>query len=120
MKDHAREAHAMSDFQGLAEWDWVYSPVNRYRTLHAITEADWDTLDREWGGHAVMACGREGRVSIPGMFSRMGANRCRACCKAMGFPTGKGSPKNDDACRPLVEARLAAFAAPSDTPQIPS
>lgn len=96
----------------LAEWDWVTD--GKSRCLHHLasiegTVADWDDCA---GGPGVASCGRVGEWwTIPGLFTRMGANRCRSCCKAVGYPWGKGSPKNDDACRPLVEARLADVAA---------
>ena len=87
----------------IAEWDWITSSRSEY--LHA--PEDWH--DPEYGAydeHARTACGNRGWYSIPGLFSRMGAERCRRCCKARGYPTGTGSPKNDDECRPLVELRL--------------
>lgn len=48
---------------------------------------------------------------IPGIFSRMGSQRCPACCDAVRMPHGKQSPKNIDECRPVAEARIAALAA---------
>jgi hypothetical protein len=33
---------------------------------------------------------------MPGIFSRMGAPRCKRCCKAVGIPAGNGAPYNDD------------------------
>ena len=54
-------------------------------------------------GDIRLACGRTAAwVCIPGMFSRMGAERCSGCCRALGYPAGKGSPKNADAIRPLL------------------
>jgi hypothetical protein len=53
--------------------------------------------------------GLTGWLSIPGLFSRMGKERCKHCCRMTGMPQGTGSPKNDDACRPLVEQRIAAW-----------
>lgn len=50
-----------------------------------------------------LACGQRVEwVCIPGIFTRMGARRCGACCDIRGLPRGKGSPKNDDACRVLL------------------
>lgn len=60
---------------------------------------DWRQLD----GPIRLACKATAAwVSIPGLFARMGAMRCRRCCKAKGFPEGKGSPKNDVACRVIL------------------
>lgn len=62
----------------------------------------------EWEGTLTgpvkLSCGRTAAVvTIPGLFTRMGALRCEGCCRATGMPQGKGSPKNDDACRQLLE-----------------
>jgi len=87
----------------VVEWDWVTIGVGE--RLHCPIEwvdPDYDAYDE----HGLTACGRRGWLSIPGVLTRMGATRCRFCCKKVGFPPGKGSPKNDDSCRPLVEERL--------------
>ena len=95
----------MSD---LSEWDWV---VGAEDLLHHMNTDDWDD---ETGGPGVTTCGLSyDWWCIPGIFTRMGAMRCEQCCDALGYPHGKGSPKNDDACRPLVEARIA-FADPQE------
>lgn len=88
----------------LMEWDWVYGVVDDHEFLHYLTVHDWDEDDVF--GEGTSACGVDGDWSIPGFGSRLGAMRCAKCCTVMGYPTGKGSPKNDDACRPLIEARL--------------
>ena len=54
------------------------------------------------------------RFSIPGLFSRMGATRCRKCCDALGWSRGTGSPKNDNRLRPWAGARLAALRQPAE------
>ena len=41
------------------------------------------------------ACGRRGRLAMPGVFSRMGAPRCKRCCRMAGIPAGHGAPYND-------------------------
>jgi hypothetical protein len=91
----------------IAEWDWVVTRT--WRVLHA--PAVWDDPDENMSvqdGRTV--CGVSGYLSIPGLFSRMGKPRCARCCKATGMPPGKGSPKNDDGCRPLVEERIGRLA----------
>ncbi len=90
----------------LAEWDWVVT--RSWNRLHA--PAEWD--DPEGDGYdeeGATACGRRGWLSIPGLFTRMGAERCKHCCRMTGFPQGVGSPKNDKTLRPLVEQRIAAL-----------
>jgi hypothetical protein len=92
----------------LAEWDWVVIQEDD-EYIHAIAEvASTTDVEVDWGGPGSTACGlRSAWLSIPGLFSRMGAERCPKCCEATGMPQGRQSPKNDDACRSLVEKRLA-------------
>lgn len=88
----------------LGEWDWWMLPT--WSRLHAATEFEYVA----WAvGNGTTACGRHGVLTIPGIFTRMDAWRCRQCCRALSYPPGQGSPKNDDACRPLVEQRLRRF-----------
>lgn len=85
------------------EWDWV---LTRHGDRLHCPEL-WD--DPEYDAYTEKgrtACGRKSALTIPGVFTRMGAMRCEHCCRITGFPPGKGSPKNDDSCRPLVEERL--------------
>jgi hypothetical protein len=87
----------------VVEWDWVVNTTNA--VLHAPRV--WDDPHYEArDDHGQTVCGYRGPLYIPGMGSRFGVPRCRTCCRITGMPPGKGSPKNDDACRPLVEARL--------------
>lgn len=88
----------------LGEWDWWVT--NEGRRLHAA-EVTYDPL-YQVAGVGRTACGKEGRLAIPGIFTRMAAERCKRCCDRLGYPRGIGSPKNDQRCRPLVEARLVA------------
>ena len=94
-----------TEWEQLAEWDWAISPYGRI--LHYPLEIDnRETLDHDWYAKGKAACGFVPLYfSIPGMFTRMGAKRCDKCCDALGYPRGVGSPKNDDACRPMVHAR---------------
>lgn len=88
----------------LAEWDWVV--IGGWDRLHhaaRFDDPDGDAYDE----HGRTSCGREGWLSIPGMFARLGGTaRCAHCCRIVGFPQGIGSPKNDAALRPLVEQRI--------------
>jgi hypothetical protein len=57
---------------------------------------DWDVDGLcPRGIEGTTACGRSGRLDMPGIFSRMGAPRCKQCCKKVGIPAGKGAPAND-------------------------
>lgn len=85
----------------------------RWKFLHAVRDEDWTAENkadmRAWGvwSPVRLACGRTAAsLFIPGIFSRGGFGgglpRCKGCCRALGFPVGKGSPKNDDRCRAIL------------------
>ena len=111
-------ASSVGEWREIAEWDWVSlnddeptSPA----TIHAIELLDnAATADDDWFGVGVTACGKAGEMYIPGLFIRMAARRCPACCDAVGMPHGEQSPKNIDECRPIVEARLRALKGASE------
>lgn len=72
--------------------------------LHHIHGVDLDTWNEWWEQESVpgykhpevvAACGRRFAASLPGIFSRMGAPRCRGCCTRLGLPQGDGAPVND-------------------------
>jgi hypothetical protein len=95
--DHAQ---TLRDY---ARLDWLYA-APAYRVLHALGEGDADPDIWAFTG-VTFACGAtppDGIANIPGVFSRMGLPRCPGCCDATGLPRGKGSPKNDDACRGIL------------------
>lgn len=99
----------MSEWREIAEWDWVWLGLGE--VLHAVASLENEaTVDDDWMGRGKTECGLSGRLSIPGIFSRMSAQRCDRCCRATGMPHGKQSPKNVDECRPVVEARLESLA----------
>ena len=91
----------------LAEWDWVCKSGGT--VIHHLASADdAREFDEECHGGGTTSCGiRSDYWTIPGMFTRMGSKRCSRCCDKLGYPRGIGSPKNDKACRSLVEARIA-------------
>lgn len=84
----------------LARIDWVY--FHPYDFIHAVKSACYNV--EEWVLEDVVTeCGLlTEEASIPGILSRMEMIRCPACCKATGLPEGQGSPKNDTACRKLL------------------
>lgn len=90
-----------------AEWTWVW--LGEGMVLHAVGElTNAATVDDDWYGDGSTLCGRQGTMTIPGIFSRMSAKRCERCCARTGMPQGHQSPKNIDECRPIAEARIAA------------
>lgn len=93
------------EFIELARHHWLVTP--RGNRLHSadITEEHWAGIAEEWAitDPVQLACGRwVNWIGIPGVLSRMGVERCRACCRATGLPEGTGSPKNDQACRAIL------------------
>jgi len=92
-----------TEVRELGEWNWWYA--RPYNVLHAAT-VEYDPL-YDTAGDGVTACGWRTRLAIPGIFSRMSMRRCAHCCRRLGYPQGVGSPKNDEACRALVEQRLS-------------
>ena len=90
---------------GLVRADWLVS--KSWNRLHFAELTPGQALElggEGWlGGPVRLACGRVAAgVSVPGVFTRMGGQRCTGCCRALGLPPGKGSPKNDQACRALL------------------
>jgi len=83
-----------------ARVDWVV--FGNWQRLHHAVELIADP--HEWCYRDVRtACGvTVDRAHVPGIFTRMGTDRCAHCCDRAGFPRGIGSPKNDDACRALL------------------
>jgi hypothetical protein len=56
--------------------------------------------DRSVTGPVKLTCGRTvDWVTIPDPVAGTTAPRCRGCCKNLGYPQGKGSPKNAPTCR---------------------
>jgi integrase len=100
---------AVSEWREIVEWDWAL--LGRFGVqLHAVRSLDDDiATEEQWGGDGTTECGKHGHLSIPGLFDRMGAQRCVRCCVVTGMPFGKQSPKNVEECRPVVEARLTAL-----------
>jgi len=45
--------------------------------------------------NATTVCGLRGTFYMPGLFSRMGALRCKECCKRLDVPQGRGAPFNN-------------------------
>lgn len=76
------------------EWRSRWLQFNpRGRRLHRVAEIVW--WDGEMiRGDGVAVCGQRGFMAMPGIFSRMDAQRCPRCCRALGIPNGYGAPAN--------------------------
>lgn len=95
----------ITSFLDIAWADWFVTAS--YNRLHwaDLTVEDLADVPEYWSiQHPVrLACGQVAKsLHIPGIFTRMGAMRCVRCCDVQGLPHGKGSPKNDAACRVLL------------------
>ena len=92
----------------LFAWDWCYTFTKGGDKLHHVAKIlgpDPDGLP-PIGATVRTTCGMERVMRVPGIFSRMGAPRCKRCCRKLGWPEGVGSPKNDPTLRPLVKEQL--------------
>lgn len=90
----------------IADYDWLITTHGRVLHHATLTAEQYEECE-EWGGlydvPLRLDCGRTvTTVLIPGIFTRLGAQRCVRCCKVAGLPPGKGSPKNDDECRRIL------------------
>jgi len=90
----------------IADYDWVYM-VKGNELHHPRLTQEQHKECAEWGGlydePVTLDCGiKTTTIMVPGMSSRMGAQRCGECCRVTGLPPGKGSPKNDDECRRIL------------------
>jgi hypothetical protein len=99
----------------LTRVDWVVS--RSWNRLHHVDLTDDQLIELEdetfVEGPLRLACGRlAASVSIPGPFTRMGADRCIGCCRATGLPQGVGSPKNDPACRQILGLDVVTGSSP--------
>jgi len=100
-----QDAEIAAEFVAIGRLDWYVT--RSWNRLHwaDLSEEQQSDIPAMWAveGPVRLACGRTAAyLAIPGMFSRMGAMRCTGCCRALGYPPGKGSPKNDPACRVIL------------------
>lgn len=95
-----------AEARDLVMWDWLVSSTwNRLHHAALTDDQLTELVDDCHTPDVTLTCGRRAkRVGIPGVFTRMGAPRCQRCCDRLGYPHGIGSPKNDDACRVIIEA----------------
>lgn len=115
MKAGRESKDLASRFREILEWDWAYTEACSYdgRLHHVATLESPDAeIAKEWRSRGTSTCGLWNTWLIPGLISRMSRPRCSKCCDKLGWPRGVGSPKNDEALSPLVDARLRALGVP--------
>ena len=77
---------------------WV---TTRYgKVLHCVPDAVDETgrwpdafLDTP-GARGTALCGKQTTYYASGVFTRLGFDRCKACCRRLKIPAGKGTPLN--------------------------
>jgi hypothetical protein len=76
------------------QWHWRWMQMEKTTTLHRVASGKRE--DRIYMGMnpGTTVCGRKGQLYMPGVASRMGAPRCKRCCKLLGIPLGEGAPYN--------------------------
>lgn len=84
------------------ESHWWLTTWKGWDRLHAVPREavdpdDEDALEdlRIEGVVTTARCGMTTRMAWPGIFSRLGKPRCAYCCRALGIPTGNGTPGNE-------------------------
>lgn len=95
--------------RGALESKYVWLVSSTWMVLHYIPSIDddkgatsgWEWWDTYWDPpeeHTVTSiCGVVSDFQLPGFFSRMGAPRCKRCCRMLGIPEGNGAPSNETA-----------------------
>ncbi|HET6919850.1 MAG TPA: hypothetical protein VFI46_10345 [Jiangellaceae bacterium] len=80
---------------------WLVGPS--WRVLHAVVgdalqaETLHDAIDDGTAVTRTTRCFRSLRVEFPGPLTRLGAPRCRDCCRVLGIAPGDGTPANEAA-----------------------
>lgn len=101
--DHAKRLRRMTPPQSSSSsrqkvdwaWEWVfYEPLGKVlhhvsRVAHAPTDQDWRISGESTCGLYLIPTG------MPGVMSRIGAPRCKRCCRKLGLPEGFGNPHNE-------------------------
>lgn len=75
------------------EWRERWLVLPKWGRLHRMDLIGWDDDDRI-DGYGSTVCGLQGRLQMPGLFSRMVLPRCSRCCAWLGIPRGNGAPYN--------------------------
>lgn len=105
----------------LTRLNWIVM-ADDAKYLHGLAPdtADETLIEMVEDGAAVArsACDRTSHCWVPGVLDRLGmtgAERCPACCDALGLPHGVGSPKNDPACRSVLDLPATAHLPAGET-----
>ena len=87
-------------FMEAKDWRWRWMVTSHGDRLHRI--ASGTVEDDMYVGvrDGTTVCGLKGRFHMPGFPSRLGAERCWRCCKALGVAYGEGAPYNSGAPEP--------------------
>lgn len=93
-------------------WKQAWKVLPAWGRLHRVavieeapspewSDAEMDAYEALICIDGVTCCGRRGKLMMPGIGSRMGLARCRACAKAAGVdPDLTGIPGNGGECGP--------------------
>ncbi len=77
-------------------WRSRWLVFDDWNVLHRVAKMTWhEEYGDKIAGQGMTVCEKEGFIQMPGIYSRMGLDRCPECCKAMGVTPGKGNPYND-------------------------
>lgn len=83
----------------LSHMAWLKN--NKRKTLHCVPSSvdengivDENLVDEGQLVYTAL-CGRTQMFSVPGVFSRMYAPRCKNCCSALKISPGIGTPLNE-------------------------
>ena len=85
------------------EWRWRWmQTLHGDGVLHRVRTFEAQTEDYGAGvKNGTTVCGISTRwLGMPGVFSRMSAERCQKCCKKLSIEQGKGAPFNAHVLEP--------------------
>jgi hypothetical protein len=103
MKNPPMQAEDDKLLQGAWRWKWMCLEGS-WNRLHRISVIKWgiysdgefpDMQEERISGLGIAVCGVRGDFHMPGIFSRMGLERCTRCCDLLEIPRGKGAPYNE-------------------------
>jgi hypothetical protein len=63
-----------------------------------VSEIVWTDQEDDGmrSGNGFTVCGLGGFLTMPGILGRLGAPRCKHCCRILSIPDGDGAPFNTD------------------------
>ena len=80
-------------------WQVRWKCDGKWDVLHRVQSISEILWPEEYGGeptHVIgeTCCGIKGRLSMPGLLSRLAMPRCPECCRIAGVMEGNGMPGN--------------------------